>query len=198
MTQQTLLAVQRTTEVEEKGTDQYSDCSERKALLNIQSILVDASLEVGALIDAVCCRCGEWVDLHYYQPHPGTRGDGHMAAASIIRLALAENDCGLRAGGYVEMYIPPEEKVVEADGGYYDEYHQPQQVIEGSMRWQDVNHQTVGQALLLMYDRIMREYMAGAGLAKAGLKHPAVWTRKPAHLAYVTNGGHNLAAVGTT
>ncbi|MBN2100218.1 MAG: hypothetical protein JW753_11555 [Dehalococcoidia bacterium] len=197
MSLQTLSPLKNAVEVTTSKPGHRSDHGSGETVKEIESVLVDVALEVGALIDAVCCRCGDWVDWQYYRPHPGTRGDGHIAAASIISLALAESDCGLRAGGYVEIYILPEEKLVEADGGYYDECHQPRQVIGGSLRWQEVDHQTVGQALLLMYARIMREYLGQTGFAEHRLMHPEIRADKPAHSLLVTGSEHDLAAVRT-
>ena len=146
------------TQIRQVQIEHVSDGDDREAL-NVQSILVDAALEVGALIDAVCCRCGDWVDWQHYRPHPGIRADKHTTSASIIRLALTEDVFGLRAGGYIEMCVVPQEGVIEACGGYYDAYDQPKPVIDGSLRWHEVNHQNVGQVVLLMYDRIFRSYM---------------------------------------
>ena len=146
------------TQIRQVQIEHVSDGDDREAL-NVQSILVDAALEVGALIDAVCCRCGDWVDWQHYRPHPGIRADKQTTSASIIRLALTEDVFGLRAGGYIEMRAVREERVIEACGGYYDAYDQPKPVIDGSLRWHEVNHQNVGQVLLLMYDRIFRAYM---------------------------------------
>lgn len=198
MTVRTLSPLKNAFEVGPSKTGHRSDCDGGETVKEVESVLVDAALEVGSLIDAVCCRCGDWVDWQYYRPHPGTRGDGYMAAASIVRLALAENDRGLRAGGYVEIYILPEEKAVEADGGYYDEYHQPRQVIEGSLRWQDVDHQTMGQTLLLMYDRIMRQYLERTGFAESWLTRLAGRAEELAPSEYAASGGRNLMAVRAT
>lgn len=56
----------------------------------------------------------------------------------------------------------PQEEVVEADGGYYDAYRQPRPVIEGSLRWHELNPQRLGQVLIMMYDRIIRDYREGS------------------------------------
>jgi len=84
----------------------------------------------------------------------------HEDPGSIIRLELAENDHGLRAGGYIDICVLPEDRVIEADGGYYDNYRQPRPVIDGALRWHEVDPQRLGQVLLVMHNRIMREYMA--------------------------------------
>jgi len=162
MTQQTLLEIETTTAVSQLPRNQILEHRGKEAPGDIAAILVDAAVQVGALIDAVCCRIGDWVDLEHYHPHPrmsvGNRGD----KATIVRLTLMENERSLRAGGYIEVRAMPEEKVVEADGGYYDAYHQPKTVIDGSLRWHELNPQRLGQLLMMMYGRIMREYMARA------------------------------------
>jgi len=146
------------TQIRQSEMEHFPESDDREAL-NVQSILVDAALEVGALIDAVCCRIGDWVDWQHYRPHPGIRADSQSTVAPIIRLALAEDVFGLRGCGYIEMCVVREERVIEACGGYYDAYDQPKPVIDGSLRWHEVNHQNVGQALLVMYDRIIRAYL---------------------------------------
>jgi len=159
MTQQTLLEIETATTVSQLRRNQSSEHREKEAPSDITAILIDAAIHVGALIDAVCCRIGDWVDWQHYHPHPrmsdGTSGDQD----ATIRLALTETECGLRSGGYIEMRVMPEEKVVEADGGYYDAYHQPKIVIDGALRWHELNPERLGQVLMMMYGRIMREYM---------------------------------------
>ena len=146
------------TQIRQVQIDRLSDGDDREAL-NVQYILVDAALKVGALIDAVCCRCGDWVDWQHYRPLPGISAGNHDGLGSIIRLVLAEDIFGLRAGGYIEMCAMPEHRVVEVCEGYFDAYDQPKPVIDGSLRWHEVNHQNVGQALILMHGRIIRAYM---------------------------------------
>jgi hypothetical protein len=162
MTQQTLLEIETATAVSHLPRNQPLEHREKEAPSDIAAILIDAAIHVGALIDAVCCRIGDWVDWQHYHPHPrmsdGNRGDQD----ATIRLALTETECGLRSGGYIEMRVVPEEKVVEADGGYYDAYHQPKIVIDGALRWHELNPERLGQVLMMMYGRIMREYMARA------------------------------------
>ncbi len=153
-----VIAVETATQTRQLEIDHLPDGDDRE-MLNVQSILLDAALEVGALIDAVCCRCGDWVDWQHYRPLPGIWAGNHDGPGSSIRLSLAEDIFGLRAGGYIEMCVVSEERVIEACGGYYDAYDQPKPVIDGSLRWHEVNHQNVGQALLVMYDRIIRAYL---------------------------------------
>ncbi len=164
MTQQALLETETTTAVSQLPRDQTLEQREKEAPGDIAAILVDAAVHVGALIDAVCCRVGDWVDLEHYHPHPrmsvGNRGD----KATAVRLTLTEDERNLRTGGYIEVRVLPEEKVIEADGGYYDAYRQPRPVIEGCLRWQELNPQKLGQVLMMMYGRIMREYIAHARL----------------------------------
>jgi len=146
------------TQIRQLQMEHLPDSDDREAL-NVESILVDAAIDVGALIDAVCCRIGRWIDWQHYRPLPGTSAGGHDDPSSIIRLALPEDFFGLRAGGYIEMCVLREERVIEACGGYHDAYDQPKPVIGGSLRWHEVNHQSVGQALMLMHDRIFRAYL---------------------------------------
>jgi hypothetical protein len=160
MTQQTLLEIETATAVSQLARNQPPEHREKEAPGDIAAILVDAAVHVGALIDAVCCRVGDWVDLEHYHPHPrisvGSRGD----KATVVRLTLMEDDRSLRAGGYIEVRAMPEENVIEADGGYYDAYHQPKTVIDGTLRWHELNPQRLGRILMLMHNRIMREYWA--------------------------------------
>ncbi len=131
----------------------------RRCRASIAAVLIDAAIHVGALIDAVCCRIGDWVDWQHYRPHPemcdGNSGDRGV----IVRLTLTEDERSLRTGGYIEMRMMPREKVIEADGGYYDAYHQPKPVIDGHLGWHELDPQRLGQVLMLMYSRITREYM---------------------------------------
>ena len=153
-----VIAVEMATQTGQLQIDHLPDGDDRE-MLNVQSILLDAALEVGALIDAVCCRCGDWVDWQHYRPLPGIWAGNHDGPGSSIRLSLAEDIFGLRAGGYIEMCVMREERVIEVCGGYYDAYDQPRPVIDGSLRWHEVNHQNAGQALMLVHDRIIRAYM---------------------------------------
>ena len=146
------------TQIRQLQMGHFPDINDREAL-NVQSILVDVALDVGALIDAVCCRCGDWVDWQHYRPLPGVSAGSHGDLGSIIHLALADDIFGLRTGGYIEMRVVPEEKLIEARGGYYDAFDQPKPVIDGSLRWHEVNHQNVGQALMIIHDRIFRAYL---------------------------------------
>lgn len=124
----------------------------------VESMLGEAAVHAGALIDGVCCRFGDWVDWDRYRPLFSFRTGPDEGPVSAITLALAGNDHGLRAGGFIEMQVLPRQKRVEANGGYYDEYNQPRPVIEGSFGWQDLTQELLGQALLLMYDRIVKAY----------------------------------------
>jgi hypothetical protein len=159
MTQQTLLEIEPASAGRQLPRNRSLEYREREAPSDIAAILIDAAIHVGALIDAVCCRIGDWVDWQHYNPHPrmsdGNRGDQDI----IVRLTLTEDERSLRAGGYIEMRVMPEEKVIEADGGYYDAYHQRKTVIDGSLCWHELNPQRLGQVLMTMYGRIMREYM---------------------------------------
>jgi hypothetical protein len=177
-------AIQATpTEVERSQAVHPVERDEREAMPKVEPILIDAALQVGALVDAVCCRCGDWVDRRHYRSHPEIRTDNRTAATSIIRLALAENDRGLRAGGYIDICVLPREGVVEANGGYYDPYHQPKPVIEGSLRRQDVSYQAVGQLLIQMFERIVRAYMACETSDDSRGDPRALWTACPAPTA---------------
>ena len=162
MTQQTLIETETTAAVSQLPRDQTLEHREKKAPGDTAAILVNAAVQVGALIDAVCCRIGEWVDLEHYHPHPGMSVGYRGDKATAVRLTLTEDERNLRTGGYIEVRVLPDKKVVEADGGYYDAYRQLRPVIEGSLGWQELNPQKLGQVLMMMYGRIMREYIAHA------------------------------------
>ncbi len=121
-------------------------------------MLSEATIHVGALIEGVCCRCGDWVDWERYRPLFIFRPGPDEGPISAVSLYLAGNERGLPAGGFIEMHVLPKQKRVEANGGYYDEYNQPRPVIEGSFGWQELTHQLLGQTILLMYDRIVKAY----------------------------------------
>jgi len=162
MTQQTLLDTEATTAVSQLPRNQSSEHREKDAPGDIAAIVVDAALQVGALIDAVCCRIGDWIDWQHYRPHPRMSIGNHGVQDAVVRLMLTADERGLRDGGYIEVRVMPEEMVIEADGGYYDDYHQPETVIDGSLRWHELNSQGLAQVLMLMHNRIMRECIAGA------------------------------------
>ncbi len=124
----------------------------------VESVLSETTIHVGALIDAVCSRFGDWIDWERYRPHLMFHPGPDQEPVSDISLALPGDEHGLRAGGFIEMHVLPKQERVEASGGYYDEYNQPTPVIEGSLSWQDLTYQRLGQTLLLMYDRIVRAY----------------------------------------
>lgn len=159
MTQQTVLGIETATAVSQRPRNQSLGHHDKDAPSDIAAILIDAAVHVGALIDAVCCRIGAWVDWQHYRPHPsmsdGSRGDQD----TIVRLTLMEDERSLRGGGYIEIHVMPQEEVIETDGGYYDAYHQPRPVIDGALGWHEVDPQRLGQVLLVMHNRIMREYM---------------------------------------
>jgi len=162
MTQQTLLGAETATAVSQLARNQAPENRERGASGDIAAVLVDAAVHVGALIDAACSRLGDWVDLEHYHPHPGMSVVNREDKATIVRLTLREDERSLRAGGYIEVIAMPEKAVVEADGGYYDAYHQPKTVIEGCLGWHELSPQRLGQVLMIMHGKIMREYMARA------------------------------------
>lgn len=167
MTEQVLLGIEAKTAVRELPRDQTPEQREKEVPGDIAAILIDAAIHVGALIDAACCRFGDWVDWQHYRPHPRTSDGNRGDQDATIRLALTETECGLRAGGYIEMRVLPEEKVIEADGGYYDAYHQPKAVIDLTLSWHELDPQRLGQVLMMMYGRIMRGYMAHERSEKA-------------------------------
>ncbi|HWR70577.1 MAG TPA: hypothetical protein VN415_05925 [Dehalococcoidia bacterium] len=162
MTQQTLLEIETATAVSRLPRNQTLEQRDKEASGDIAAILVDAAVHVGALIDAFCCRVGDWVDLEHYHPHPGMSVGYRGNKATAVRLTLTEDERNLHTGGYIEVRVLPDEKVVEADGGYYDAYRQLRPVIEGSLGWHELNPQKLGQVLMMMYGRIMREYIAHA------------------------------------
>jgi hypothetical protein len=159
MTQERFRATEGDTGVNQLQIRRFLQWDDEKALENVKSILVDAAVEAGALIDAVCCRCGNWIDWEHYRPHPVISAGRDEDPGSIIRLALPGSDFGLRAGGYIEMRVLPKERVIEADGGYYDPHREPRKVIDESLRWHELSRQRLGQVLVVMFDRIIREYM---------------------------------------
>lgn len=132
-----------------------------QALREVKAILFNGAGKAGALIDAALCRCGDWIDWGRYRTHPVTSSVKHEDLSSIIRLMLPETDCGLRAGGYIELGVLGEQRLIEANGGYYDTCHEPKMVIGTSLPWHELNPQSLGQLILMMFDRITREYMDG-------------------------------------
>lgn len=158
MIQQTLLDADTAVTVGRLTRGQTPEHREGEVPGDMAAVLVDAAVQVGALIDAVCCRIGDWVDFEHYHLHPGMSVGSGGDKATVVRLQLTENERGLRAGGYIEVRVMPQEKVVEADGGYYDAYRQPRPVIEGSLGWHELNPQSLGQVLIMMFDRIIRDY----------------------------------------
>ncbi len=159
MTQQMLSEIETATAVNQLPRDQALEHRDKKVPGDIAAILIDAAIQVGPLIDAVCCRIGDWIDWQHYRPHPRMSVGNRGVQDAVVCLALTEDERSLRAGGYIEMRVLPEERVIEADGGYYDAYHQPKAVIDGVLRWHELNPQGLGQILMLMHNRIMREYM---------------------------------------
>ena len=163
MTLQTVSTPREASEVNRWRMGRHLECDDEE-VLNVESVLGDAIVHVGALIDGICCRYGDWVDWQRYRPHL-TLSPGHdEGLMSVISLALAENDCGLRAGGFIEIRVLSKGKTIETNGGYYDDYNQPRSVIEGYLSWHEATRQRLGQALLLMYDRIMKAYWKHADL----------------------------------
>ncbi len=173
MTQQTLLKTETAITVSQLPRDQPLGHCEKEALGDIAAILIDAAIHVGAFIDGVCCRFGDWVDLEHYHPHPRISDSGRGDHDTIVRLTLMEDERRLRGGGYIQMHVLPEAKVIEADGGYYDAYHQPRPVIDGALRWHEVDPQRLGQMLLVTHNRIMREYMVHE-MSEEGLEAPSL------------------------
>jgi hypothetical protein len=159
MTQQALLGIETATTVSQWPRDLSSEPREKEEPGDIEAILIDAAIHVGSLIDAVCCRIGEWVDWQHYHPHPRLSDGGRGDQDTIVHLKLMEDERSLRGGGYIEIHVMPQEEVIETDGGYYDAYNQPRPVIDGAFRWHEVDTQRLGQVLLVMHNRIMREYM---------------------------------------
>lgn len=153
--------VRQPDQVNESQIDRCPEHDQDLAMRNVKSIVLDAVLDVAALIDAVCCRIGDWVDRDRCRLHPDVSKVIREDPGPIVRLALAKGEHALPDGGYIEVRILPQEELVEADGGYYDEHNQPQRVIQVSLRWNEVNHKSLGQALLLIYDRIIRAYIVG-------------------------------------
>lgn len=159
MTQQMLTEIETATAASRWPRNLPVEHREKEVPDKIAAILVDTVIQVGPLIDAICCRVGDWVDWRHYRPLPGISGGSRDDPGLVIRLALSEDIFGLRYGGYIEVCVLSEEKIIKAYGGYYDAYDQPKPVIDGSLQWHVVTHDNVGQALLVMHDRIMRKHM---------------------------------------
>lgn len=196
MTLQTHPAMEKSSEVNLSAEHRYPEPHERDALQTVKSTLVDAVLDVGALIDAVLCRCGDWVDWQHYRPLPGIREDNSAAADFIIRLALGDDIFGLRCGGYIEMRAAREERTIEICGGYYDAYDQPEPVINGSLRWDEVNHQEVGQMLLLIHERVMRAHILRETSDDSLQWRPALRTAHTTPAGGDSNGATRFKPIG--
>lgn len=127
-----------------------------RLLAEVEARLLNAAVRVGPLINAVCSRYRDWIDLEHYRPRP--RESAGLRERGLMNLTLSEDGGGLRDGGYIEIRILPDDQRVEADGGYFDAHHQPRQVIEGSVAWQELESGSLEQLIMLMHNRIVREY----------------------------------------
>ena len=128
-----------------------------RALAEVEAGLLDIAVYVGPLIDGVCSRYRDWIDWDYYRPLPRECG-ALPGEPPLLRLELAQNRTGLRDGGYIEIRISSQNRRVEADGGYYDGNNQPRHVIDGSLAWHEIDYQGLGQLIIIIYDRIVRQY----------------------------------------
>ena len=61
MAQQALLEAEARTAARELSRGQTPEQREKEAPGDIAAILVDAAVHAGSLIDAVCCRVGDWL-----------------------------------------------------------------------------------------------------------------------------------------
>ncbi|MDM7999564.1 MAG: hypothetical protein QUS33_06090 [Dehalococcoidia bacterium] len=196
MSQTTLLATKACNEAK-KARIGHSPKRDEDTFRRVERTLNDVAIDVGALIDAVCCRCGDWVDWQHYRPLPGIRPNGSAASDYIIRLALLDDIFGLRSGGYMEMRASLEGRIIEIYGGYYDAYDEPEPVIDGSLRWDEVSHQRLGQVLLWMYDRIIQAHMAREMSEDTLVCLPAAsWAMSTVQATRDLDGGACLKAVG--
>jgi hypothetical protein len=163
MTQQALSETDTAVAVGQWPRYRTLELEETEAPSDISAVLTDAAIHVGALIDAVCCRIGNWFDWQHYRLHPRVSDGNGGDPDTIVRLELTEDERSLRAGGYIEVRVMPGGKVIEADGGYYDAYQQPRVIIDGSLRCHELTPQRLGQLLMMMHGRITREYMLREG-----------------------------------
>ena len=155
MAQQTLLVGQATTARAQTQSKRLSGSQQRMVVDNAQIIMTEMAVETARLIDVVCCSFGEVVDWRYYRPCTMSGGLGE-----IIRFALTENEKGLHAGGYIELSVLPREDEISVNSGYYDTYHQPTVVCRQSLPLSKMNHQKLAQALMGIYDGVIRECRA--------------------------------------
>lgn len=130
---------------------------ERQVVDNVKAIMADVAVQVGALIDGVGCKFAQIVDWQYYPPSTASASRSN-SNDEMICFAITENEKGLHSGGYIELSLPPGEEVLRAKGGYYDTCYQPTAVYEKSLPLRRLDRQKLGQALMEVYDRVIREY----------------------------------------
>ena len=155
MAQQTLSVGQATTARAQTQSKRLSGSRQRVVVDNARIIMTDVAVDTAKMIDVICCGFGEVVDWRYYRPSTMSGGLGE-----IIRFALTENEKGLHAGGYIELSVLPEEEAISVNSGYYDTYHQPTVVCRKSLPLGKMNHPKLAQALMEIYDGVIRECRA--------------------------------------
>jgi len=98
MAQQALLEAEARTAARELSRGQTPEQREKEAPGDIAAILVDAAVHAGSLIDAVCCRVGDWLIWSTGQPHPrmsaGNRGVTGGVCGGISCPILHSIACG--------------------------------------------------------------------------------------------------------
>ena len=155
MARKTLSVGQTTTARAQTQSRRLSGSRQRIVVDNAQIIMTDVAIETAMLIDSACCSFGKVVDWQYYRPSTMSGGLGE-----IIHFALTENEKGLHAGGYIELSVLPHEEAISINSGYYDTYYQPTVVCRKSLPLGKMNHEKLTQALMDIYDGVIRECRA--------------------------------------
>ncbi len=124
----------------------------------VAAMVVDTAVNVAALINAVYWPQGEWADRENNRPQPWISVYDRGSQYAVVRLILTGDEGSLRGGGYIEVRVMLEEKVVAADAAYFDVYRQPKGVISACLDWQELDPHSLGQLLVSMYDRLIMEY----------------------------------------
>ncbi len=140
-------------EVEETPEVRYQDHEPD----NLRAILIDTAVQVGALIDGTCIDVRRKTRKKTLPVTTPTRVDRDIEMETV-HLALTKNDRGLHAGGYIEMRVFSQERMIKANGGYYDDSRHARPVCEGALSLNELDHQKLGQILMLIHNRVMREY----------------------------------------
>ncbi len=137
------------------------------ALDDIRAILIDTAVQVGALID------GTFVDPRkkmrrrsFSPPATLTHNFDRKGEEETLYLALTKSNRGLHTGGYIELHLLSEKRVIKANGGYYDAWRHPRPVCEKSLSLHELDHQKLGQILVMIHNRVLREYAECAAMKR--------------------------------